>query len=141
MAIAALPLWIAPVPPLAQHFFNIVRMAILADPAAFARDFVVHWGVIPDLAMDLTVPWLAAFMPVEQATRLFLLVTFALLTSGALVLSRAANGRWSVLPLLSFLVLYNWILVRGYANNLFALGLTLWALAPHGCSVARRRCA
>jgi hypothetical protein len=65
MAIAALPLWIAPVPPLAQHFFNIVRMAILADPAAFARDFVVHWGVIPDLAMDLTVPWLVAFMPVE----------------------------------------------------------------------------
>jgi hypothetical protein len=52
------------------------------------------------------------------------------------VLSRAINSRWSALPLLSFLFLYNWILVRGYDNNLFGLGVCLWALAAH---VALRR--
>ena len=35
------------------------------------------------------------------------------------------------MPLVGFLFLYNWILVRGYENNLFGLGLSLWALAAH----------
>jgi hypothetical protein len=129
--IASLPLLVAPLPPLGQHFFNLVRIEILANPAAYARDFAIRWDAMPDLAMDLTVPWMASFMSVEEAARIFLSATLALLTSGTLMLSRAVNGRWSVLPLLCFLFLYNWILIRGYENNLFGLGLSLWALAAH----------
>ena len=130
-AVTSLPLLVAPLPPLRQHFFNLVRVEILVDPAAYARDFVVHWDAIPDLAMDLAVPWMAKFISVEDAAQIFLFVTLALLTSGTLMLSRVVNGRWSVLPLLSFLFLYNWILIRGFENNLFGLGLSLWALAAH----------
>jgi hypothetical protein len=130
-AVASLPLLVAPSPPLRQYFFNLVRVEILVNPAAYARDFVVHWDAIPDLAMDLTVPWMAKFFSVEDAAQIFLFATLALLTSGTLMLSRAVNGRWSVLPLLSFLFLYNWILIRGFENNLFGLGLSLWALAAH----------
>jgi len=131
MALATLPFYSTLIPPLSQHFYNLVRMAILADPTAFTRDFVIRWDPMPDLAMDLTVPWLASIMPVEQAARLFILINLVLLTSGTVVLSWVINGRWSVLPLLSFLFVYNRILVRGYANSLFALGLALWALAAH----------
>lgn len=134
--VASLPLFFAPIPPLGQHFFNLVRIEILVNPAAYARDFAVRWDIMPDLAMDLTVPWIAKLIGVQDASRLFLFMTFTLLTSGTLMLSRAANGRWSVLPSLSFLVLYNWILVRGYENNLFGFGLSLWALAAH---IALRR--
>jgi len=131
VVLLSLPLWVAPIPPLGQHFFNLVRMVILSHPDAFARDFVIRWDTMPDLAMDLTVPWLAHWMPVEDAARLFLFACIALLTSGPLVLSRALNGRWSLLPLLSCLLVYNWIFIRGYANNLFGMGLCLWALAAH----------
>src|SRR3984893_5646588 len=134
--IALVPLFMAPIPPMGQHFFNVVRMEILAHPDTYARNFIVQWDVMPDLAMDLTVPWLARFMPLAQASQLFVCIYLALLTSGTLVLSRAINSRWSALPLLSFLFLYNWILVRGYDNNLFGLGVCLWALAAH---VALRR--
>jgi hypothetical protein len=130
-AVASLPLLATPFPPLGQHFFNLVRMQILAHPALYARDFTVRWDAIPDLGMDLTVPLLSVVMPVEQACRLFLFAALALLTSGAALLSRVVNRRWSVLPLASFLLLYNWILVRGYENNLAGLGLCLWALAAH----------
>jgi hypothetical protein len=130
-AIAWLPLLVAPIPPLRHHFFHLVRMEILADPATYARDFVIRWEPIPDLAMDLTVPWLAKLIGIAPAVRAFLFATLALLTSGTLMLSRVVNRRWSMLPLLSFLILYNWILVRGYENNLFGLGLALWALAAH----------
>jgi len=130
-AVASAPLFVASLPPLAQHFYNLARVEILANPAAYAKYFVIRWDAIPDLAMDLVVPWMARLISVEQAAWIFLFATLALLTSGSLVLGRIVNGRWSALPLLSFLFLYNWILIRGYENNLFGLGLTLWALAVH----------
>ncbi|MGF6776687.1 hypothetical protein P3T21_001887 [Paraburkholderia sp. GAS334] len=129
--VASLPFLILPVPPLGQHFYNIVRIDILAHPGAYAGNFVVRWDVMPDLAMDLVAPLLTKFMSAEQAAALFVLAALALLTSGCLMLSRAINGRWSLVPLISFLLLYNWILIRGYANNLFGFGLCLWALAAH----------
>lgn len=135
-AIALLPLLASSLPPLDQHFYNLVRAEILTHPAAYAEHFSIRWDPIPDLAVDLIVPWLGRFMPLEQACDLFIVASLMLLTSGTVLLSRAVNGRWSVLPLLSFLLLYNWILVRGYENNVFGLGLCLWALAAH---VALRR--
>ena len=81
-------------------------------------------------------PWIAKLMPVEWAAWFFIVVELALLSSGCLVLSRALNGRWSWFPLFSFLLLYNWILIRGYDNFLFGTGLCLWAIALH---VALRR--
>ncbi|HEX7935475.1 MAG TPA: hypothetical protein VF573_20705 [Paraburkholderia sp.] len=129
--VASVPLFITSIPPLGQHFYNIVRVDILSHPANYAGNFVIRWDALPDLAMDLTVPWLARMMPVEWAAWLFIFVELALLTSGCLMVSRAVNGRWSWLPLLSFLLLYNWILVRGYDNYLFGMGLCLWAIALH----------
>lgn len=134
--VASLPLLILPVPPLGQHFYNIVRIDILAHPQAYSGNYIIRWDAVPDLAMDLTVPLLTKLMSTEQAAGLFVLAAFALLTSGCLMLGRALNGRWSRVPLLSFLLLYNWILIRGYDNNLFGLGLCFWALAAH---VALRR--
>ncbi len=135
-AVASLPFLVVSFPPLDEHFFNVVRLHILADPAAFARDFVIRWDFVPDLALDLIVPKIAGFVAVERATTAVLLATLAILTSGTLVLSRVVNRRWSLLPLLSFLFLYNWILLRGYENNLLGLGLSLYGLAAH---VALRR--
>ena len=68
-AVASLPFLVVSFPPLDQHFFNVVRLHILADPAAFARDFVIRWDFVPDLALDLIVPNMAGFVAVEQATR------------------------------------------------------------------------
>ncbi|WP_025597195.1 hypothetical protein [Burkholderia sp. WSM2230] len=134
--VALSPLFVTSIPPLGQHFYNIVRIDILSHPGSYSGNFVIHWDALPDLAMDLTVPWIAKLMPVEWAAWLFIVVELALLTSGCLVLSRAINGRWSWFPLVSFLLLYNWILIRGYDNFLFGLGLCLWAIALH---VALRR--
>lgn len=134
--VASVPFLVTSVPPLGQHFYNIVRVDILSHPESYVRNFVVRWDVVPDLAMDLAVPWFTKFIPVEWAAWLFTLVELGLLTSGCLVLSRVANGRWSWLPLTSFLLLYNWILIRGYDNYLFGLGVCFWAIAAH---VALRR--
>jgi hypothetical protein len=139
--VASVPFLTTSVPPLGQHFYNIVRLEILSHPASYVRNFVVQWDVLPDLAMDLAVPWFTKFIPVEWAAWLFTLVELGLITSGCLVLSRVANRRWSWLPLISFLLLYNWILIRGYDNYLFGLGVSFWAIAVHvalrGATLAR----
>jgi hypothetical protein len=52
-----------------------------------------------------------------------------LILSGTLALNRQLYGRWSVLPLIAFPLLYNSVFVVGTMNYLFGIGLALWALA------------
>ena len=130
--LACLPLLITSIPPLGQHFYNIVRIDILSHPASYAGKSRSSAGMhCPISQWILTVPWLAKVMPVEWAAWLFLVVELGLLTSGCVMLSRVVNGRWSWLPLSSFLLLYNWMLIRGYDNFLFGLGLCFWGIALH----------
>src|SRR5215469_14768542 len=73
-AVASVPFLTTTIPPLGQHFYNIVRVDILSHPASYSKNFVVRWDVLPDLAMDLTAPWLTKFMSVERAAWLFTLI-------------------------------------------------------------------
>ena len=68
-------------------------------------------------------------MPLELAGKLFLVLTFALIAGGTLWLNRVATGRWRLWPLLAFLLLYDRILLWGFLNYLFGLGLAICGLA------------
>src|SRR5689334_23176959 len=62
-------LWVR-VPPLVDYPSHIARMWILvhgAEISELARNYTVHWRLLPDLAMDLIVPVLSTMMTVEQA--------------------------------------------------------------------------
>ena len=63
------------------------------------------------------------------AGRLFVAVTFLVMASGVVALSLALSKRLTLWPFLGFLLLYNGILVWGFINYLFAVGLFLWVLA------------
>ena len=67
-------LWVR-VPPLVDYPSHIARMWILvhgAEIPELARNYTVHWRLLPDLAMDLIVPVLSTMMAVEQAGRVFI---------------------------------------------------------------------
>ena len=55
--------------------------------------------------------------------------TFVLIISGAMALHRALHGRWSVLPLIAFPLLYNRVFLIGVTNYQFGIGIALWGLA------------
>ena len=59
----------------------------------------------------------------------YIVVMFALLISGTLALNRALVGRWTVLPLFAFPLVYNYVFLVGLMNYLFGIGIALWALA------------
>src|SRR5438270_9776088 len=136
--VAALPILITATPPLLDYPNHLARMHIEAayrDSPLLRQFYALDWRPIPNLAMDLVVPPLARIMPLAWAGKAFLLAIFLLMAGGAASLHRVLFGRWSAWSLLAFLLLYNRILLWGFANFLFGVGLLLVATA---CWIALR---
>jgi hypothetical protein len=64
------------------------------------------WALYPNLAMDLMVPRIARLVSVENATRLFLLLSQLLIIGGALVLERVVKGRVHLAGFAALMFLY-----------------------------------
>jgi hypothetical protein len=104
-------------------------IATMTKNPQLAAFYEIDWAVLPNLTMDLIVPLLARVMNIYLAGQVYIVLMFALIISGALALNRALIGRWSMLPLLAFPLLYNYIFLVGYLNYIFGIGVALWALA------------
>ncbi|HKW54821.1 MAG TPA: hypothetical protein VJO12_14105 [Stellaceae bacterium] len=142
-AAAALPVLVCDTLPLFDYPNHLARMHILADLARspdLQRFYAIHWRPVPDLAMDAVVPALAHLMPLDWAGKAFVLTTLLLLAVGAAALHRVLFDAWSAWPCLAFLLLYSRILLWGFLNYLFGLGLALCATAAW-IALRRRRAA
>jgi hypothetical protein len=136
----SIPVWTHPLPPLSDYVNHLARMHVIATIATnplLANFYEINWQIIPNLTMDLIVPQLAQFMNIYVAGQVFMVAMFALLISGTLALNRALIGRWTVMPLFAFPLVYNYVFLVGLMNYLFGIGVALWALA--GWIVVRDR--
>ena len=130
--LAALPVLRVELPPLFDYPNHLARMDLLVrlpGSEALQRYYELRWRIIPNLGMDLVVPTLARVLPLAWAGKAFVLATFALVAAGAGLVHRAAAGRWSLWPLFAFLFLYSRVLLWGFLNYLFGIGLALVGLA------------
>jgi hypothetical protein len=133
-AIIVIPFWLCSPLPLSDYPNHVARMHIIANLASsadLARYYIVKWEFIPNLAMDILVPLLIPAMSAEAASLLFAALSLFMMVSGAIVLHKKLYGRWSVVPFLAFLLLYNRHFLWGFLNYLFSVGLGLWILAAH----------
>lgn len=78
---------------------------------------------IPNLAIDLVVPFLLPFVDILTAGKIFLLLAILLFVTGCHQLGKAIHGRptWLVLPCLFFF--YNSMLLYGFVNFMAGIGL------------------
>lgn len=122
------PLLLVDVPPLLDYPNHLARMVVLAagggDPV-LARFYTPHWGVIPDLAIDLIGPVLLPWMPVHVAGRIVIGLVLLLPVVGTAAYSVALLGRRSLWPFGCGLVAYNAALLQGFMNFTAAIGLAL----------------
>jgi hypothetical protein len=123
MIVMAVPLFSTVLPPLFDYPNHLARMHLLNEGGN--QFYAVHWESLPNLAQDLIVPPLARLMPLDIASKLFLVVIFALITGGTIWLNRVAAGTWRLWPLLAFLLLYNRIFLWGFLNYFFGVGVAL----------------
>ncbi|MGA7260582.1 MAG: hypothetical protein WBX30_06775 [Stellaceae bacterium] len=123
MILVSVPLFSTVLPPLFDYPNHLARMHLLA--AGGNQFYAVHWQPLPNLAQDLIVPPLARLMPLEVASKLFLVAIFGLITGGTIWLNRVATGAWRLWPLLAFLLLYSRMFLWAFLNYLFGIGVAL----------------
>ena len=128
----SIPVWTHPLPPLSDYVNHLARMHVIAtirSNADLARFYEIDWQIIPNLAMDLIVPFIGRYASIYLAGQIFTVGVFALIISGTLALNRTLVGRWSVLPFVALPLLYNYVFLVGLMNYMFGVGLALWAMA------------
>src|SRR4026207_2023938 len=122
----SIPVWTHPLPPLSDYVNHLARMHVIATQglnANLARFYEIDWAIIPNLTMDLIVPWFTRLgVNIYVAGRFFTVTMFLVIASGVLVLNRVLTGRWSIAPLLVFPLLYNFVFLVGLINYLFGVG-------------------
>jgi len=121
MILVSAPLFSTVLPPLFDYPNHLARMHLLAEGGN--QFYAVHWEPLPNLAQDLIVPPLAHLMPLDIASKLFLVAIFSLITGATIWLNRLTTGVWGMWPLLAFLLLYNRMFLWGFLNYLFGIGV------------------
>jgi hypothetical protein len=130
--IALIPVFAVDLPPLVDlpnHLARVHVLASISETAALQDNYAVAWGLLPNLAMDLLLVPMTWILPALDAGRLFLAATLLLMLGGTLALHRAVHGRIGLWPAAVFLFLYNYLLLWGFLNYLFTIGLFLCAFA------------
>ena len=132
LLVSIIPLLTHPLPPLEDYLNHVSRMQVLADHGRnpfLSKYYEIDWEPLPNLMMDLIVPTIARFVNVYLASQIFTIGIFGLIMSGVFALNRALFRRWSMLPLVAFPLLYNYMFLVGVVNYFFGIGLSLWGLA------------
>jgi hypothetical protein len=132
-AASLLPVLLTPIPAMVDYLNHLARMYILSRNGAPDANpyYEVAWALYPNLAMDLMVPQMARLISVENATRLFLLLSQLLIVGGALALERVVKGRVQLAGFAALMFLYCLPFTWGFVNFEFGLGVMLWGVAAY----------
>jgi hypothetical protein len=132
-AASLLPVLLTPIPAMVDYPNHLARMYILSQNGTPDANpyYEVAWALYPNLAMDLLIPQMARLSSVENATRLFLLLSQLLIVGGALVLERVVKGRVHLAGFAALMFLYCLPFSWGFVNFEFGLGVALWGIAAY----------
>jgi hypothetical protein len=132
-AASLLPVLLTPIPAMVDYLNHLARMYILSQNGApdANPNYEVAWALYPNLAMDLLVPQIARLTSVENATRLFLLLSQLLIVGGALALEWVVKRRVHLAGFAALMFLYCLPFSWGFVNFEFGLGVTLWGIAAY----------
>jgi hypothetical protein len=132
-AASLLPVLLTPIPAMVDYPNHLARMYVLSQNGTADANpyYEVAWALYPNLAMDLLVPQMARLISVENATRLFLLLSQLLIVGGAVALERVVKGRVHLAGFASLMFLYCLPFSWGFVNFEFGLGVALWAIAAY----------
>lgn len=130
--VAIFPIWYMDFLPLSDYPNHLSRMHIIAhiNQSQYLKEYYqIQWNIIPNLGIDLFVPFLVKILGADLAGKITIGLTFFLITSGVFALNFSLFKKLSYFPFLSFIVLYNTAFSFGFINFLFMLGIGLWSIA------------
>jgi len=129
--VSVIPFGFVTYPPLLDYPFHIARAYILnawSDSPSLQDWYVIRSFIIPNMGMDLSLLLIGMLIPIESAGRIFIALIFALTLGGCMFLYTSLYRYASLWPLISSFFLFNGILLLGFTNYLFGVGVLLWAV-------------
>ena len=126
------PVLAAPLMPFDDSLNHLARIYVMVHGAAdplLSRFYAIRWHVLPNLGMELTLPWLVAVTDIYTAGKLFTTATLLLMLAGPFAIHRALYRQWSLGPLVAAVFLYNGVTRYGMLNYQLGIGLMLFAVA------------
>ncbi len=127
--VLAVPFFLVDVPPVLDYPNHLARYFVLAHPddPILSRMYQPHWGILPNIGMDVIGAALLKVTSVHVGGRLVLALSLFAPVIGVVAYSRAAFGRFSYWSLASGLAAYNGIFFLGFMNFLLSVGLAFVA--------------
>lgn len=107
---------------------NFIEARVWFDPV-LQKNYMVSLAIIPDLAMDMIVPWLSYLTGIYAAGAMMAWVGFVLPPLAGLMIAQTLHGRVSWMALLGFLAMFNQNMQWGFVNFAVASGLALVGFA------------
>lgn len=111
---------------------HIARAPVLAhynDVPAFRQYWIPNWRLVPYIGFDLVALGLLPWFSLGVIVKLIVAGTILSMLAGAMLLSRAVQGRWTAVTLTGALLLLNRTLLAGFVNYLFGIGVSLLGAA------------
>ncbi|WP_419907111.1 hypothetical protein [Hoeflea sp.] len=107
---------------------NHIEAQIWFDPV-LQRYYDLSLDVIPDLTMDMLVPWLSHLTGIYAAGAVTIWLAFILPPLAGLLIARNVHGRMTWLSLAGFLFAFNENMQWGFVNFVASTGLALLGFA------------
>ena len=107
---------------------NYIEARLWFDPV-LQKNYTVSFEVIPDLAMDMIVPWLSYGIGIYAAGALMMWAAFVMPPLAGLLIAQTLHGRVSWVALLGFLAMFNQNMQWGFVNFAVSTGLALIGFA------------
>lgn len=123
-----LPLLLTAHLPLSDLPNHLARQYILRDWAtspSLQMFYLIHWRLVPNLALELFVLGARVFMPLDAAVRAFCIATVLLLFFGTRLVNRTLSGNTSRAYRLTPLLCYGGPFQSGFLSYCFGVGLSL----------------
>ncbi len=133
IALSALTLLIVALWPLgisADYMNHLARTHIegeIGSNTALQKHFAVSFDIIPDLTMDMIVPWLKSFLGTYGAGAVTIMLAFLAPPLAGVWLAQTVHGRITWMSLAGFITLFNVNMDWGFINFAASSGLALLA--------------
>ena len=115
-----------------DYYNHLARTYIeghLATEPALQEYYAVSFDFIPDLTMDMIIPWLSHWIGIYAAGGVTIWLALVLPPLAGVMLSKSLNGRVTWLSLLGFLTVFNANMGWGFVNYTASSGLAVLAFA------------
>ncbi len=132
LSAALVPLFVVEIPALGDYLNHLARMHIITSAEQnihLTKIYDLKWDLVPDIGMDLLVPFLTKFFGVFLSGKIFIILIILLLTTGIYAIHYSIYREFSLAPLVAFLFLFNHSLLIGLLNYLLGMGIAFWAIA------------